>query len=104
MLTSVARLSCISTAALAVGFAQARHATLSVFTARQAAGVGGIPVLLVTEDASETGLAAAGVGIRVDWEAGTVDTPVDGDTGRVKMWTDMGTHLPAKILFGSKRL
>lgn len=78
LLTSVTRLPCISTVTLAVGLAQARHSTFAMFTARQTAGVSCVLVLLITEYASETRLAAAGVGVGVDWKAGTMDTPEDG--------------------------
>lgn len=80
-LTSVARLSRISTVTLAVRLAQARHSTFAVFTPRQTAGVRRILVLLVTQHASKTRLAAAGVWVGVDRKAGTVDTPEDGETG-----------------------
>lgn len=55
-----------------------------MFTARQTAGVSRILVLLITEHASKTRLAATGVGVGVDWKAGTVDTPEDGETGKIK--------------------
>lgn len=86
-LTSVARLSCVSTVTLAVCLAQAWHSTLSVFTARQTAGISCILVLLITEYARKTGLAAAGVGVGVDWKAGAMDTPEGGETGKIKTWT-----------------
>jgi len=81
-LTSVARVSRVPAVTLAVRLAQARHSALAVFAARQTAGVGGVLVLLVAQDASEVGLAAAGVGVGVDWEAGAVDTPEGGERAR----------------------
>lgn len=79
-LTSVAGLPCISTVTLAVCLAQARHSTFPVFTARQTAGISCILVLLITEYTRKTRLAAAGVRVGVDWKAGTMDTPEDGET------------------------
>lgn len=75
MCTSVTRLSCVATVTLAVCLAQARHPTFSVFTARQTAGISCVMVLLITEYARKSRLAAARVGVRVDWKAGAVDTP-----------------------------
>lgn len=95
-LTSVTRLSCISTVTLAVSLAQARHSTFAMFTARQTAGVSCILVLLITEYPSKTRLAATGVGVGVDWKAGTMDTPEDRETGKIKMWTDVQISLDPK--------
>lgn len=47
-----------------------------MFAAGQAAGIRCILVLLITEDTSKARLAAAGVRVRVDWDAGAMDTPV----------------------------
>lgn len=88
-LTSVTCISCISTVTLAVCLAQARHSTFAMFTARHTAGVGSILVLLITEYTSKTRLTATGVRVGVDWKAGTMDTPEDGETGKMKMWTDI---------------
>lgn len=59
-----------------------------MFTARQTAGVSCVLVLLITEYAREARLAAAGVGVGVNWNAGTMDTPEDGETGKMKMVMD----------------
>lgn len=74
-LTSVACLSCVATVTLAVHFAQAWHSTFAMFAAGQATGAGRILVLLITKYASKARLAAAGVGVGVDREAGTMNTP-----------------------------
>lgn len=99
-LTSVTRLSCISTVTLAVSLAQARHSTFAMFTARQTAGVSCILVLLITEYTSKTRLATTGVGVGVDWKAGTMNTPEDGG-GRDSEDEDVNayTNLPAIPLF-----
>lgn len=76
LLTSVTCLPCVSAVTLAVCFTQAWHSTFAVFAARQAAGVSCIQVLYITENTSETRLANAGVGVGVDWKAGTMNTPV----------------------------
>lgn len=55
-----------------------------MFTLRETAGIRRILVLLVAEHTGVTGLAAAGVGVRVDWKAGAVDTPEDGATGKAR--------------------
>lgn len=75
-LTSITRLSCVSAVTLAVCFTQARHSAFAMFTAGLTAGVRCILVLLVTENAHKSRLAAAGVGVGVDWKTGTMDTPV----------------------------
>lgn len=87
-LTSVTCVSCISTVTLAVCLAQARHSTFPVFTARRTTGIGCILVLLITEHTRKTRLAAAGVRVGVDRKAGTMDTPEDGDMGKIRTWTD----------------
>lgn len=84
-LTSFTRLSCIAAVTLAVSLAQARHPALSMLTLREATGISRFLVLLVAEHARVTGLAAAGVGVRVDRKAGAVDTPEDGETGKAKI-------------------
>lgn len=47
-----------------------------MFTVRQATRVSFILVLLITEDASKPRLAATGVRVGVDWQAGTMDALV----------------------------
>lgn len=76
--TFIAGLSGISAVTLAVCFSQSGHSAFAVFAARQAAGIARFPVLLVTENAAEPGLAAAGVRVGVDGQAGAVNTPGDG--------------------------
>lgn len=59
-----------------------------MFTLGETTGISRILVLLVTEHTRMTGLAAAGVGVRVDWKAGAMDTPVDGETGKANKQTN----------------
>lgn len=79
-LTSVTCLSCVAAEALTVGLAQARHSTLPVLAAEQAARVGCVLLLFVAQDAREAGLAAAGVGVGVDGNAGSMNAP-EGSRG-----------------------
>ena len=77
-LTSVAGVACVPGAALAVGLAQARQAARAVLAVRHLTRVKGVLVLLVTEHAGETRLAATRVRVRVDGQAGAVDTSEGG--------------------------
>ena len=56
-----------------------------MFTLREATGVSGLLVLLVTEHTRMAGLAAAGVRVRVDCKAAAMDTPGEGETGKAKI-------------------
>lgn len=94
VLTSITRLSRVAAVALAVRLSQARHPALPVFAVRETTGVSGVLVLLITENARMTRLAAAGVGVRVDGKTGAVDTPEDGQTGKVKMETHFKAFRP----------
>lgn len=84
-LTSFTRLAGVAAVTLTVRLPQARNPALAVFTMREATGIGTILVLLIAQNTRMTRLAAAGVGVRVDWKAGAMDTPEDGDTGKVNM-------------------
>lgn len=84
-LTSFTCLADVAAVTLAVCLPQAWHPTLAMFTVREATGIGAILVLLITQNTRMTRLAAAGVGVRVDWKAGAMDTPEDGDTSKVKI-------------------
>lgn len=84
-LTSFTCLAGVAAVTLAVCLPQAWHLTLAMFTVREATGIGAILVLLITQNTRMTRLAAAGVRVRVDWKAGAMDTPEDGDTSKVKI-------------------